>query len=103
MYDLKTQQWSTLAVGGTPPSPRTYHCTAAAGDKFYVYSGGHTMSDPVGDRQVHCFDAVVQSWSTLTTRGNSPKPRHGHAMTVVGDKLYVHGGMSMLLCFRDLI
>ena len=104
MLDIDTKTWSTVTPRGTSkaPSARTYHTTACAGDKFIVYSGGQSGSDPVGDRQVHCFDSQNQTWTMLNVRGNPPKPRHGHLQLVVGNKLYFHGGMSGTTFYDDL-
>ncbi len=102
VLDTVSKTWSTLRPTGAAPSPRTYHTTACAGDRFVVYSGGHQGSDPVGDRQVHSFDAVTCTWSTLTVRGDSPKPRHGHITQAVGSKIYVHGGMAGPTFYDDL-
>ena len=104
VLDTAAGSWSTLtpSASGAAPSPRTHHTTAAVGDKLIVYSGGHTGADPVGDRQVHCFDASTEAWSVLTVRGDSPKPRHGHAMAAVGVKVFLHGGMAGSTFYDDL-
>lgn len=102
VFDTTSHTWSVLTAGGTAPSPRTYHTTACVGDRFIVYSGGQSGSDPVGDRQVHCFDASSQEWSTLNIHGESPKPRHGHLVAAVGNKIIVHGGMSGTTFYDDL-
>lgn len=102
VYDLTTQTWSTVTPIGEAPSARTYHITAVVGDKFYVYSGGQSLSDPVSDRQVHCFDAAGESWTTLKIKGDAPKPRHGHVVVAVEDKLYIHGGMSGTTFYDDM-
>ncbi|XP_041370079.1 rab9 effector protein with kelch motifs-like [Gigantopelta aegis] len=100
--DTTTNVWSTITVMGTPPPARTYHTVPVCGDKLIVYSGGHSGSDPVGDRQVHCFDANTSSWVMINVRGDSPKPRHGHVMAAVGDKIFVHGGMAGSTFYDDL-
>ncbi|KAL8606435.1 hypothetical protein ACOMHN_060340 [Nucella lapillus] len=102
VLDTASHTWTTLSPSGTPPVPRTHHTTAAVGDKLFVYSGGHAGADPVGDRQVHCYDASTDAWSVLTSRGDSPKPRHGHAMVAVGSKVLVHGGMAGTTFYDDL-
>ena len=101
-FDIEAQKWNTITPAGTPPSARTYHVTACVGDRFVVYSGGQSGSDPVGDRQVHVFDAVNNSWEMMTVRGDPPKPRHGHVVVSGGDKVYVHGGMSGTTFYDDL-
>ncbi|KAK7505043.1 hypothetical protein BaRGS_00003613 [Batillaria attramentaria] len=102
VLDTVTNTWSTVTASGTPPAPRTHHTSAAVGDKLIIYSGGHQGADPVGDRQVHCFDASTDSWSTLSVRGDSPKPRHGHAMVSVGRRVFLHGGMAGSTFYDDL-
>ena len=102
VFDTVTNTWGNVTVRGTAPSPRTYHTAACGGDKFIVYSGGQCGSEPVGDRQVYCFDATTSTWSTLNIRGDSPKPRHGHLVIAVGDKIFVHGGMSGTTFYNDL-
>ncbi|ELU01582.1 hypothetical protein CAPTEDRAFT_122343 [Capitella teleta] len=102
VYDTVSQTWSAVSVGGTSPSARTYHTTACLGDQLIVYSGGQSGSDPVGDRQVHCFDAAQHEWSNLKVQGDSPKPRHGHLVIAVGTKILIHGGMSGTTFYDDL-
>ena len=102
VLDVDRKSWSTLTAAGSPPSARTFHTTASLGDHFYVYSGGHCVSDPVGDRQVHRFDAKTSTWSVLNVRGDAPKPRLGHVMVAVGNKILLHGGMSGTTFYDDL-
>ena len=94
VLDVKTYLWSPVQVSGSPPSPRTHHTAACVGDKLLVYGGGLVGRHPVDDIQVHCFDAANQSWSVLESSGEAPAPRHGHSMAVVGQKMYLFGGMS---------
>ena len=102
VLDITSKTWSTVAPSGTPPSKRTYHVMTCTGDKFVVYSGGQSGSDPVGDRQVHVFDAVTAAWTVLNIRGVPPKPRHGHLVVSSGDKVYIHGGMSGTTFYDDI-
>lgn len=55
----------------------------------------------MGDRQVHCFDVKTSSWSILPIKGDSPKPRHGHVMVAVGNRLFIHGGMAGSAFYDD--
>ncbi|XP_074654907.1 rab9 effector protein with kelch motifs-like [Tubulanus polymorphus] len=102
VYDTEERKWETVKLKGTWPSPRTFHTVAANGNKLYVYSGGENGAEPVKDRKVYRFDAETRVWDVLSVRGDSPKPRHGHAMAVVRDKLIVHGGMSGPTFYDDL-
>lgn len=102
VFDVENKKWKTITPTGTLPTPRTYHNHICVGDKFIVYSGGQCGSDPVGDRQVHCFDAGTNSWLTLNVKGDTPKPRHGHLVLGQKNKIYVHGGMSGTHFYDDL-
>jgi N-acetylneuraminic acid mutarotase len=102
MLDINSNKWKTITGTGNVPSPRTYHNNICIGDKFIVYSGGQSGSDPVGDRQVHCFNASTSTWSILNIKGDTPKPRHGHLVLGAGNKIYVHGGMSGTHFYDDL-
>lgn len=102
VYDTRARSWSVVTPGGTPPSPRTYHNAVCRGDHFIVYSGGQSGSDPVGDRQIHCYSIAENLWSMLTVHGDSPKPRHGHLVATIGSKVIVHGGMSGSTFYDDL-
>ena len=102
VFDIELKKWNTLTTRGNAPTPRTYHNHLCRGDDFFVYSGGHTGSDPVGDRQVHVFNAVSQAWTTLNVCGDPPKPRHGHLVVATDTKLIVHGGMSGTHFYEDL-
>lgn len=102
VLDTKSNSWNIVSAGGNTPSPRTYHVMSCSGDRFVVYSGGHSGSDPVGDRQVHVYHTQTNSWSVLNVRGDPPKPRHGHLVVASGDKVYVHGGMAGTAFYDDL-
>ncbi|KAK6194812.1 hypothetical protein SNE40_000361 [Patella caerulea] len=102
VLDITTNNWSNLTVQGTPPSPRTHHTTAVVGNKMVVYSGGHSGADPVGDRKIHVFDVSTSTWSQPSIKGDPPKPRHGHVMVSLGNKIYVHGGMATATFYDDL-
>ncbi|KAH9496466.1 hypothetical protein Btru_010935 [Bulinus truncatus] len=100
--DLATGIWSDVEVKGTPPSPRTHRSSVVIGSKVYFYSGGHSGPDPVGDRRVHCLDTSTMIWSSLAPQGDSPKPRHGHVMVAVKNRIYLHGGMAGSTFYDDL-
>lgn len=41
-------------------------------------------------------------WTTPSTSGTPPTSRQGHAVAVVGDRMFVHGGMSGQQIFNDI-
>ena len=103
VWDTTTNTCRTVSItSGNPPSARTFRGAAVIDDKFYVYSGGLSNADPVGDRQVHCFDANTHAWTILNIKGDPPKPRQGHVMVAAGHKVILHGGMSGTTFYDDL-
>jgi len=101
-FDISTGTWITLEPTGPMPPPRTFHKGACIGDKLIVYGGGERGSEPVSDKNTYTFDITERCWSVLKLRGDAPKPRHGHLMVAVGNRLFIHGGMSGSLFFDDL-
>lgn len=94
VFSTVTKSWSVVDAGGTPPSPRTFHNGACIGNRLIVYSGGERGVEPVTDRNTYAFDVIGRRWSVLKLRGDAPKPRHGHLMACVGNRLFLHGGMA---------
>ncbi|XP_067825817.1 rab9 effector protein with kelch motifs isoform X1 [Heptranchias perlo] len=103
VLNFETGVWRSPAVNGTPPTPRTCHCsTAAIGDCLYVFGGGDKGAEPVQDPQLHAFDKATLSWSQRSTEGRPPAPRHGHVMVAIGSKLFIHGGLAGDKFFNDM-
>ena len=101
-FDVINKTWSTVETSGTPPPPRTFHNGACIGDKLIVYSGGELGAEPVSDKNTYVFEITERCWSVLKLRGDAPKPRHGHLMVAVNNRLFLHGGMSGSMFFDDL-
>ncbi|XP_072177372.1 rab9 effector protein with kelch motifs-like [Diadema setosum] len=100
--DLVAKTWSTVPTSGTPPSPRTCRGSVAEGNKLYVFAGGLQGPDPVGDTQIHVYDADTIEWSQLPSAGKVPPARHGHVMALCEGKIYVHGGMAGSTIYSDM-
>ncbi|XP_044161131.1 rab9 effector protein with kelch motifs isoform X1 [Bufo gargarizans] len=95
--------WKNPNVEGPCPSPRTFHTSCSAiGDKFYVFGGGEKGAEPAADNKLHVFDTSSLTWTQPVISGNPPKPRHGHIITAVGTKLFIHGGMAGSSFFSDM-
>lgn len=92
--------WKSPNVEGACPSPRTFHTSSSAiGDKFFVFGGGEKGAEPVTDNKLHVFDTPSLTWTQPVTSGDPPTARHGHIITAVGTKLFIHGGMAGSLFF----
>jgi hypothetical protein len=62
---------------------------AVLGDKFVVFSGGYKYTEAVADTQTYQLDTLTREWSILPTKGQSPRPRQGHVLAAVGDKVQI--------------
>jgi len=100
--DIASKTWSTLEPSGVAPPARTFHNGACVGDRLIVYSGGEKGAEPVMDKNTYAFEIAERCWSVLKLHGDAPKPRHGHLMAAVGNRLFLHGGMSGSSFFDDL-
>ncbi|KAG9462501.1 hypothetical protein GDO78_013993 [Eleutherodactylus coqui] len=94
---------SCIQARGPCPSPRTFHTSSSTiGDKFYAFGGGEKGAEPAADNKLHVFDTISLTWMQPVTSGDPPKPRHGHTITAVGSKLFIHGGMADSSFFSDM-
>lgn len=101
--NLEKLQWNKLLQTGEVPSQRTYHTTTSKLDnKFFVFSGGAKQVEAIDDTQVYQLDLVSKKWSIVPSKGQPPKPRQGHIMIAVDDKVFCHGGMCGAELFDDL-
>ena len=78
--------------GGVPPR-RYGHACVAYGDKIFLYGGRN--DDDGSFRVMECFDVTRSMWLKIhaTAEGCSlPRSRDGHACTVNGNIMYMHGG-----------
>jgi Rab9 effector protein with kelch motifs len=102
VYNTDMNSWRSVETSGVPPQARTFHNGVCVGNQLVVYGGGERGPDPVSDRKVHIFDAVKRHWSVLEVRGDAPKPRHGHVMAAIDNRVFLHGGMAGPSFFDDL-
>jgi hypothetical protein len=109
IFDITTQEWSSLAIDGVPPIPRDSHVAVPHGNSLYVFGGssGAALNDlhelqlpPTKDQPAHWRPVGV---STGNGSGGSigphhfhplPQPRFCHAAVVYQDSLYCFGGYS---------
>ncbi|XP_012929024.2 rab9 effector protein with kelch motifs isoform X1 [Heterocephalus glaber] len=103
VLNSETKMWAMPEVTSPPPSPRTFHTSAAAiGNQLFVFGGGERGAQPVQDEKLHVFDANTRTWSQPETLGSPPSSRHGHVMVAAGTKLFIHGGLAGDRFFDDL-
>ena len=77
---------------GVPPR-RYGHACVAYGDKIFMYGGCN--NDDGSFRVMECFDVTRSMWLKIHTTAEGcslPRTRDGHACTVNGNIMYMHGG-----------
>ncbi|KAJ9596839.1 hypothetical protein L9F63_012095 [Diploptera punctata] len=96
-------EWEKLPESGDVPSQHTFHTTTSKVDKkFFVFSGGAKQVEAIDDINMYQLDLVSKEWSIVPYKGQSPKPRQGHVLVAVDDKVFCHGGMCGAELFDDL-
>lgn len=85
---------------GAPDLPRSEH-TAVAIDKYVYVFGGYSTSNPKMNVIDQCFlddvqvlDVETMEWITPTINYPITPPRAGHSSTIVGDQIWVFGGIN---------
>ncbi|ESN90721.1 hypothetical protein HELRODRAFT_166424 [Helobdella robusta] len=102
IFEINEQKWYTAKTEGPSPPIRTFHNGATSSDWLVVFGGGNLGTNPVQDDKVYMFNAAHSKWKILETKGLAPELRLGHAMLIIKDLLYLHGGMVGTSLFDDL-
>ncbi|CAE7055308.1 unnamed protein product [Rhizoctonia solani] len=86
-------RWERIEVdsGSRSPPSRAGHAMVAHENRLFVF-GGMDGNSPCND--TWCFDITTRVWSELYCTGEIPPPYVFHAITLVGDKVYLFGGRS---------
>jgi hypothetical protein len=85
-YDIVGDSWSSLASGAT--TRRGHSAIVYSGD-MYIFGGSTNIADY---NDFWKYDVSLNSWSQLFPTGGPPAARSFHHSTLVGSKLYIHGG-----------
>ena len=92
-YNFQRQTWEQLLLNGEESfTPRYGHTTAANGNQFYIFGGKTTNGVLLNDLVI--FDPLSTSLKTQTIQGAQPSPRYNHAVVIIDDHLYLHGGKT---------
>ena len=88
-YSPQTQQWTSI-----PPmmNERCRFFLGAVRNKLYAIGGDPSASqEPLEHAKCECFDPQTNRWSSIAML---PGNRTEHAGTVLGDRLYISGGLQ---------
>ena len=93
-------QWADPAPGGTAPSARYEHASAAVpGSQQVCVFAGADAGGNVND--LHVYDVAAQRWSQPAVKGDPPSARTARVAAVVEGAMYVFGGGHQGWCCVD--
>jgi N-acetylneuraminic acid mutarotase len=99
-FDTKSDQWKRLTPSGPVPPPRAYAASAShpESDRIFVFGGAFYSSPFYADFSVYddlwAYDAKRNTWSQISANNAGPSARSRPAAWMVGDNLYVFGGIN---------
>lgn len=107
-YDLDTKIWKCVLAqsenGVYPapmPEPRLLHSAVTVSNRMVVFGGASHEGKVLGDTWT--FNPLTSAWAEARPNGTRPLPREGHCSAVIGDTVYVFGGISIgFQPFNDL-
>ncbi|XP_022536602.2 uncharacterized protein zmp:0000001301 isoform X2 [Astyanax mexicanus] len=97
---LASGHWVEKETEGLPPSPRSGHAVAVAGNIAFLHGGVSTMnSEEAGPLYLNDFYMITVSparvsWESMPQNGVVPAAREGHTLCVIKGKLYLLGGSA---------
>ena len=96
VLDLVLLEWRALQTYGIEPEPRGLGTgeVLAVRDEL-IYFGGSLVSDGSLTNEVLILDLKDLSWTKPEIQGNSPPARCKHASCLVGEQMFIHGGIRM--------
>lgn len=74
------------------PPPRAEHTACRTGTNEVTIFGGWGNETALND--MWTFNVVDMEWKNVTTSGIQPRPRYRHTMEVIGNKVFVLGGVD---------
>jgi N-acetylneuraminic acid mutarotase len=99
-FNLQTNTWEDLNIGGDIPAPRLAHTAVAIGDSIYVFGGRGATYEDIDE--LYQFNTSSCQWKKITST-NTPPARSYHAAVAIGTKMYVFAGCGANKCrYNDL-
>jgi len=84
--------WERLQQLGVTPPARDGHSLSAVGSVLYLFGGSNYPESDECLEGLYAYDIGTLSWELCPTQGRQPKVLD-HSTAVVGDTLYIFGGI----------
>ncbi|KAL4617564.1 acyl-CoA-binding domain-containing protein 4-like [Arapaima gigas] len=94
--------WEMVPQNGDIPTAREGHSLCVVKGKLYLFGGSSFPQARECLTGTYCFNIVSLTWEKLKTWGVSPRSLR-HSSAVVGDSIYVFGGMLDGILRDDLL
>eukprot|EP00002_Diphylleia_rotans_P040670 TRINITY_DN9704_c0_g1_i4.p1 TRINITY_DN9704_c0_g1~~TRINITY_DN9704_c0_g1_i4.p1 ORF type:complete len:629 (-),score=92.08 TRINITY_DN9704_c0_g1_i4:240-2126(-) len=91
-FQFDRKEWISLHPIDVRPPPRHSHTAVVFQDSIYIYGGITTRSCILSD--IYTYSIKRNQWIEKKANGEVPKPRWGHSAVVIGDRMYIFGGLS---------
>ncbi|XP_063151302.1 kelch domain-containing protein 3-like isoform X2 [Candoia aspera] len=85
--------WERLPQDGHIPCPRQGHSLCVVKGKIYLFGGCSSKNAEYCLPGVYIFDLDSLTWQKITTSGLAPQTLE-HSSAVVGENIFVYGGME---------
>ncbi|KAF7250609.1 Tip elongation aberrant protein 1 [Varanus komodoensis] len=93
--------WEKIPQDGIIPSPRQGHSLCVVKGKIYLFGGCSSENAERCLPGIYTFDPGSLTWEKVTTSGIEPQTLN-HSSAVVGESIYVYGGMQCGKAVDDL-
>jgi len=92
VLDLASRQWTLEKPTGQIPVPRIGHTAEMIPGNKMVIFGGNSDRSMLND--VYIYDIGKKQWTKMNPRGDIPIARTGGVGTIIGNNLYIFGGIK---------
>lgn len=92
VYNNATNSWSKARCGGDAPPARHGHTMVSVARTLFVF-GGATNDAPASNK-LHIYDSDKGLWAERTAGGTLPPPRRDHTCVLLGQYIYILGGVD---------
>nr|XP_056704506.1 uncharacterized protein LOC130476577 [Euleptes europaea] len=93
--------WEKIPQDGHIPCPRQGHTLCVVKGKIYLFGGCTSKNAELCLPEVYTFDLGSLTWQKITTTGIAPQTLK-HSSAVVGENIYVYGGILYGKAVDDL-